>query len=462
MAPSPAHSTLEGRSPSRVALDRLIPPELLANSDSRARARVLVTASLGIGILALALTVFRAFSFTWGLGLAVAAIDTLVLLQLPWVQWVTRSNRLAGGVLSVVLLVSFPILHILVGVFPAPVLFLFSTVPLIATFFVGVRFGGLAAITISVTAGILSATLPHAAAPELIPLMPTLTACAVVMPLMAYVLAYFYERSRVLNETQLDEVNAELELARAAAETADKRKTEFLRHMSHELRTPLNAILGYSELLREEALDSEDPSQVTDLEHIHSASKHLLRLINNLLDISRIEADAIEFELEDIVLPDLLDEVSSLLQPAAKAGRNSLAVEVDPEATIRGDSQRLKQILVNLVANACKFTEDGSIHVTVTIEEEDQICFRIRDTGVGIAADDLRQIFEPFTQVSGSRVMREKGTGLGLTITQKLVELAGGTIVAESTVGTGTTFTLRLPRRGPPQQQQRSAMSSTF
>ena len=437
----------------------MIPPELLANSDSRARARVLVTASLGIGILGLAITILRAISFPWGLGLAVAAIDILVLLQLPWVQWVTRSNRLAGGILSLVLLISFPIMQVLVGVFPAPILFLFSTVPLVATFFVGVRFGGFAALLISVTAAVLSATIPHAVDPQLLPLMPTLTACAVAMPLMAYVLAYFYERSRVLNETQLAQVNAELEIARGVAETADQRKTEFLRHMSHELRTPLNAILGYSELLREEALDREDSDLAKDLEHIHSASEHLLRLINNLLDISRIEADAIEFEIEDIVLPTLLDEVSSLLQPMARVGGNSLSIEVDPTATIRGDRQRLKQVLVNLAANACKFTENGSIDVIVTIEDDDQICFKVRDTGVGIAADDLRQIFEPFAQVSDDRSMREKGTGLGLTITRKLVELAGGSILAESTVGTGTTFTLRLPRGGPPQRSLTTTIS---
>jgi signal transduction histidine kinase len=452
MPTSAAQSTLDGRSPLRLALDRLIPAELLESSDSRTRARVLVAASVGTGVLGMAIVILRAISFPWGLGLAISAVDALVLLLIPWIQWMTKSNRLAGGILSVLLLVSFPILQLLVGVFPAPALFLFALIPLFSTFFVGVRFGGAATLLSAGAVALLSAVVPHTTDPQLLPLMTTMTACAVTMPMMAYVLAFFYERSRVINEHELARVNAALEVARGMAETADQRKTEFLRHMSHELRTPLNAILGYSELLREEATDREDAALLGDLDHIHSASEHLLRLINNLLDISRIEADAIELDLEDLELPELIDEVSALLRPLAVAGGNQLRIDVDADATIRGDRQRLKQILVNLVANACKFTKDGTIELLVAVEGGDQICFRIRDTGVGIAPKDLERIFEPFAQVSADREAREKGSGLGLAITRKLVELAGGTIDAESSVGRGTTFAIRLPRGGPPER----------
>ncbi len=462
---SPAQASGGGATRPTYALDRLIPQELLAKSETRTRARVLVAVSLGIGTLGAAILLRRNISFDWkGGGSHLATLVVLLILLLPAVQWFTRSNRIASVLLSLLVLITFPLIQLFAGIYPAPILMLFALVPLIATFLVGVRFGAVTGILISTSAVLLSRHVPLATDTLLSPLMPTLIACASAMPLMVFALALFYERSRTRNENQLAAINTELIIARSVAETADKRKTEFLRHMSHELRTPLNAILGYSELLLEEAEDAQEQSQIADLGKILGAGEHLLRLINDLLDISRIEADAIDFVIEKIHLAPITKQVQTLLAPLVEANGNHLLVEVDPAIEFRSDRQRLKQILINLLGNAAKFTHNGEITLRATAlpsaDEAETIRIIVRDTGIGIDKEDQENIFDPFSQVSEDQELRNKGTGLGLAITGKLVQLFGGTIKVDSSPGVGSTFTIDLPRNGPPTNTAEGAPAS--
>ncbi len=438
------------RSPaSGFSLDRLVPPKLLENNDSRVRSRVLIGASLSIGFLGTTVNVLKALSFPWGIGLTIGFTVSTILVLLPWVQWLTRSTRIAGGAFSLLLLTMFPAMQLIVGVLPAPVLFFFGLTPLFGTFFVGVRFGAVMMLLTCLEVLMLAWVLPAPADPTLGPMMPQLVAAACTAPAMIFGLAFLYERKRAQNETKLAEINDEMHAAHEHAIAADDHKTEFLRKMSHELRTPLNAIMGYSELLLDEAVDRNDKAQAADLQRVYGASQHLLQVINDLLDISRIEADAIELAIEEISLQTLLQEVEDLLAPLAQASGDTLSIGADPKATIRGDRQRLKQILINLIGNACKFTQNGTITVTASTEGEQGIRIIVRDTGIGMTPEDLEIIFEPFAQVSKQAELRQQGTGLGLAISRKLVELFGGTLVAESHLGVGTTFVLSLPQNRP-------------
>ncbi len=450
MQDTPARSKPDKSPASGFSLDRLVPPQLLVNNDSRVRSRVLIGASLSVGLLGTAVNVLKAMSFPWGIGLTIGFTISTILVLLPWVQWVTRSTRIAGGTFSALLLLVFPTLHLIVGVRPAPVLFFFGLAPLLCTFFVGVRFGAAATIFTCLEVLMLARIVPAPSDPTLGPLMPEFMAAAFAAPLLIFGLAFLYERKRAQNELRLAEINTEMRIAHEHARIANSRKTVFLRQMSHELRTPLNAILGYSALLLDEATDRDDERQSTDLRRVHSASEHLLCVINDLLDISRIEADALGLVPEDIDLQILLQEVEDLLAPLLHASGNALTIDADPGATILGDRQRLKQILQNLIGNACKFTQDGAITVTASTEGDRGIRIAIRDTGIGMSPEDLVIIFEPFAQLSKQAELRQQGTGLGLAISQKLVELFGGTLVAESRLGIGTTFVLSLPHGQTP------------
>ncbi len=223
--------------------------------------------------------------------------------------------------------------------------------------------------------------------------------------------------------------------------------------MSHELRTPLNAIIGYSELLREEVEEIAGAQVLEqDLDKVGAASKHLLGLIDDLLDIAKIEAGGIGLALTPLDLRVVLAELRGTIAPLAERGDNQLVIAVEPAAAqLRSDHQRLQQVLINLVGNACKFTEHGSITIRAeAADERAEVRIEVIDSGVGMNPDQLGAIFEPFVQVDDSPARRRQGSGLGLAITKKLVELLGGTITVRSRPGQGSTFTVQLPREGPP------------
>jgi CheY-like chemotaxis protein/two-component sensor histidine kinase len=219
--------------------------------------------------------------------------------------------------------------------------------------------------------------------------------------------------------------------------------------MSHELRTPLNAIIGYSEMLQEEAQDQHAESFVPDLQRINAAGKHLLELINAVLDLSKIEAGKMELYLETLEVAPLLRDVAAVLEPLAHKNANRLQVECPADiGTMRADLTKLRQALFNLLSNACKFTERGVVSVAATREttaEGDVIVFAVSDTGIGMTPDQMARLFEEFGQVDASTTRRYGGTGLGLALSRRLCRMMGGDITVTSEPGRGSTFTIRLP-----------------
>ncbi|MEZ4449014.1 MAG: AAA family ATPase [Nannocystaceae bacterium] len=233
--------------------------------------------------------------------------------------------------------------------------------------------------------------------------------------------------------------------ARARAEAASQAKSTFLANMSHELRTPLTAILGYAELIAEEMEDQGEATHLGDLERIRRAGLHLLGVIGDILDLSKIEADRLEIVVEAFELAELLDTVVEAMKPAIQRGGNAL-VYTPPAGlgTMRSDRLRLRQILLNLLGNAAKFTEAGVITLAVTRAGE-RVRFTVVDTGIGMAADQVERVFDAFHQVDDSTTRTTDGTGLGLTISRRLSQLLGGEISVESAPGEGSRFTVDLP-----------------
>jgi PAS domain S-box-containing protein len=240
----------------------------------------------------------------------------------------------------------------------------------------------------------------------------------------------------------------ELDKAREAAEIANRAKSQFLANMSHELRTPLNAIILYTELLRDEATDRKLDDFLPDLKKIHGAAKHLLALINDVLDLSRIESGKLELHPETFDVEAMVRDVVTTIEPLAQKNANALEVHC-PQGigTMQADPTKVRQSLFNLLSNACKFTEGGTVRLEVGREGPggDWFLFRVIDTGIGMTPEHLGKLFKPFSQIDPSATRRFGGSGLGLAITRHFCQAMGGDIGVESKPGVGSTFTIRLP-----------------
>jgi len=249
--------------------------------------------------------------------------------------------------------------------------------------------------------------------------------------------------------SSLQHYHQNLEQARDDALIATRAKSEFLAKMSHELRTPLNAIIGYSEIIEEELQENFINSHTDDLARIKHAGKHLLSLINDILDLSKVEAGKAELDIDQISLQSLLNEVVATMQPLAKKNKNNIEIIQAPQFDdIYTDSKKLRQIFFNIFSNACKFTEKGHIRIYVyPCTFQSQAYFRIvtEDNGIGIPENQLERLFDAFTQVDDSYSRRYEGTGLGLTICHQLCELMQGEITLQSELGKGTTCCCLLP-----------------
>ena len=262
-----------------------------------------------------------------------------------------------------------------------------------------------------------------------------------------------FEESQVLAEElqsandQLHEATLDAERARTEAENANKAKSEFLANMSHELRTPLNAIGGYAELLTEGIRGPINGEQAADLDRIKRSQRHLLSLINDILNFAKIEAGRVRIEARDVSLNEVLGGLEALVAPQLLQKRIRYQYHCcDSSFTAYVDPERLQQILLNLLSNAVKFTPpDGKIIVECG-PSGNAMRVRVRDTGVGIPADKLQTIFEPFVQLERGHIGAESGTGLGLAISRDLARAMGGDLAAESTLEKGSTFTLSVPR----------------
>jgi signal transduction histidine kinase len=230
-----------------------------------------------------------------------------------------------------------------------------------------------------------------------------------------------------------------------ALEEASGHKSQFLANMSHELRTPLNAIIGYSEMLQEEAEDLDQQSLIPDLQKVNAAGKHLLGLINDILDLSKIEAGRMDLFVEPFEVGHLIRDVEAIVQPLMDKNDNALVVECpDDVGSMLADQTKLRQTLFNLLSNAAKFTDHGTISLTAG-REDDWLTFAVIDTGIGMTEAQLGRLFEAFSQAEASTRSKYGGTGLGLAISRHFCRLMGGDLTVASAYGEGSTFTVRLP-----------------
>jgi signal transduction histidine kinase len=244
------------------------------------------------------------------------------------------------------------------------------------------------------------------------------------------------ERRRLFEEAQQ---------ARAAAERASHAKSAFLANMSHEIRTPLNAVIGFTRIVRRKGAGELPPKQVENLDKVLVSADHLLGLINTILDIAKIEAGRMEVQPTTFDAATLVEESTTSVQPLIKEGQVQLKTEVEPDLpSIYSDQDKIKQILINLLSNAAKFTSEGQITVSARHQEE-MLEIAVSDTGIGISEEALERVFEEFEQAESTTQQQYGGTGLGLPISRKLARLLGGDLSAASANGYGSTFTLTVP-----------------
>lgn len=248
----------------------------------------------------------------------------------------------------------------------------------------------------------------------------------------------------------LQQSKIELAHARDQALEASRAKSAFLANMSHELRTPLNAIIGYSEMLAEEVQESDMPELAEDLKKINAAGRHLLTVINDILDLSKIEAGKIDLIYESFEVQALLEDVRTTTLPLAARNNNQFALETStPPGSMFSDQTKIRQILLNLTSNAAKFTQNGSIILRVWRDTQENVYFAVQDTGIGITPEQIQQLFKEFSQADASTTRRYGGTGLGLAISKRYAQMLGGEIDVLSVPGEGSTFTVMLPAIAP-------------
>ena len=449
-----------------AALDRLvnyfIPPEVAADRDARNRAHVfLVSHILGpfignvvpialylldpapgyeVAVLAISITVFWIFPFLLRAGapynpLALVSIQNLIFCIL----W---SCYFYGGVTS-------------------PTLPWVLVIPLLAFFYLGSS-KSLRLIVMAMFAANLAIfssfylfgypiknDLPVAAMQGL-GLVST-TAASIYVAMMALYYAKI-QASQTELESEMRQHMATasaLRLATQEAERAGAAKAEFLAKMSHELRTPLNAVIGYSQILLEDAEDEGDSESIADLNKIHTAGQHLLKLVNEVLDLSKIEAGKMELDLEETDLAALLVEIVEAVRPAAMNNGNQLFSTIAPNlGTALCDAGKFRNMAGQLLDNAVKFTHNGRVEVVAERRRDgssDDLVIDVIDSGIGIASDQITDLFEKFTVADDSSTSKYGGTGLGLALSQKLCKLMGGEVLVESELGKGSRFTVRLP-----------------
>ena len=260
--------------------------------------------------------------------------------------------------------------------------------------------------------------------------------------------AYIIEAKRRLNFLQahnLQKLKEHADEANLKATAANEAKSRFFANMSHELRTPLNAIIGFSELLQEDLAAMNLKGQEADADAINRSGRHLLRLIDDVLDIAKIEAGKMELNIETTPTERILQDIETTAIPLSARNHNAFVLNKrNLPPAIKTDSLRLEQILLNLISNACKFTENGTVSL-IAERQKNKIQFTVRDTGVGMTREEMQRIFRPYAQTSASIPSNYGGTGLGLSICKQLAELMGGGIDVKSEKGTGTAFTVYLP-----------------
>jgi len=253
------------------------------------------------------------------------------------------------------------------------------------------------------------------------------------------------EQENTHKTEQLAQKTKELEKANHRLKEADRLKSIFLASMSHELRTPLNSVIGFTGLILRGISGELNKTQKDHLTIVKSSAQHLLSLINDVLDISKIEAGKVELSLEEFGLDEMMKEVLDTLSPMANLKGLPITLDLSQDITLFNDKRRTKQILINLLSNAIKFTEEGQISIKTALKNKNTVVITVQDTGMGIKKNDLKKLFHPFQQISSELNPKSEGTGLGLYLSLKLARLMGGSISASSNYGRGSRFTVNLP-----------------
>ncbi|MFY0537610.1 sensor histidine kinase [Nannocystis pusilla] len=451
-------------------LERGLPPALLEDHEMRRQA-LLIEGTAWLVVLACALTVPVIAGTTSGIGRITslaADVGTLLLTLVgPWLLRRRGTPVAAGHWITGCVFAGTVYAVSTTGAFASPYWILLAIVPFLAAQMAGRRAGHLwGAICLVGVCALFFAdhftdVLPQFHDPDR---YATTTAIYGAMTILAvHGLSHLADLAKdeaiaraEAAAAQLEHADLEIERARILAQqavAANSAKSAFMATMSHELRTPLNAVIGYAEMLVEDADAQGLPDMRDDLVKIVGASQHLLGLIDDVLDLSRVEATKLDLRREQFAPEDVAREVTEALQPLARTRGNVLEVHGPPaplHATL--DRSRLRQVLINLIGNALKFTARGRVTVYVRGEEVGParfVVFAVEDTGIGIREGDHRRIFEPFTQVDSSPRRRYEGTGLGLALCKHLVEMMGGSIGVRSEFGHGSVFTVRLPAEPP-------------
>jgi signal transduction histidine kinase len=446
-------------------LERSLPPALLADNETRRRS-LLIVGTIWVLIIACVFTIpvllattrggMRIFASLVNLGTMSAAVATLGLLR-------RRGTLAAGHVVATIAFVGILWAVVISGGLASPYWVLLVTLPILAAQMAGRGAGhvwtllSLAAVALLWALDRLGVELPRLTDPDA---HTTTAALYTGMAVLAvHMLSYLGEVAKDDAITRAEQVRAQLERADfevgeaqilvQQAVAASAAKSAFMATMSHELRTPLNAVIGYAEILVEDVESRGLDTMRGDLDKIVGASQHLLKLIEDILDISRAEAEKLDLRLERFAAQELVREVIGVLAPLARL-RGDLLELRGPDAPIVVDLDRgrVRQVLINLVGNAIKFTADGRVTVEVRAEVEGGrrwLSLIVEDTGIGIAAADLARIFDPFTQVDSTPRRRYEGSGLGLSLSRRLAQTMGGALSVRSQPGRGSAFTLRLP-----------------
>jgi signal transduction histidine kinase len=448
-------------------LDRLvnyfIPPDIMADREVCKRAHVfLISHILGPFIGSVVPGTIFVLDPNPGYAVAILAVSIISF-------WVFPFLLKAGAPYTPLALVSVQNLIFCIlwscyfyGGVTSPTLAWVLTIPLLAFFYLGssaslrMIFIGMFAVNIAIFCGFYffgyhptTDDLPVEAMQGL-GLVSTVAAAMYVTLMAVYYAKVQTSQGELESEMRQHMATASaLRLATVETERAGAAKAEFLAKMSHELRTPLNAVIGYSQILIEDAQDEGDAESIEDLGKILGAGQHLLKLVNEILDLSKIEAGQMELDLQQIVLADLLNEVAAEAESAAVKNGNTIVCRIDPKlGSPFCDAVKFRNIVGQLIDNAVKFTQDGRIELVaerLAGNPADELLVHVTDTGIGIAPEQISALFEKFTVVDDSSTSKYGGTGLGLALSQRLCRLMGGDVLVESTVGQGSRFTIRIP-----------------